>query len=168
MESRIHSIAGATGAIYAIRKKLYEDLPEDTILDDVLTPMRAALKRTRVVFEPAAKAYDTVACCAVAEYGRKVRTLYGNYQLLTHLPQSLMPWRNPIFIQFVSHKVGRLLVPWALAAAFVANLFLLSGFYLATFVLQVAWYLAAVTGYLLSKRGVVEPALITSENERAA
>jgi poly-beta-1,6-N-acetyl-D-glucosamine synthase len=168
MESRIHSIAGATGAIYAIRRELYEDLPEDTILDDVLTPMRAALKGKRVVFEPAAKAYDSVACCAKAEYGRKVRTLYGNYQLLTHLPQSLMPWRNPIFIQFVSHKVARLLVPWAMAAVFVANLFLLSGIYLATFLLQVALYLAAAAGYRLSKRGVVEAALITSESERAA
>src|SRR5262245_31024305 len=35
MESEIHSIAGATGAIYAIRRELYEELPEDTILDDV-------------------------------------------------------------------------------------------------------------------------------------
>ena len=82
LESDVHSIAGATGAIYAIRRELYEELPENTLLDDVLTPMRIVLKGKRTVFDPDAKAYDTVACCPLAEYGRKVRTLTGNYQLV--------------------------------------------------------------------------------------
>src|SRR6185436_11709939 len=47
MESEIHSIPGATGAIYAIRRKLYEELPHDTILDDVLTPLRIVLQGKR-------------------------------------------------------------------------------------------------------------------------
>src|SRR5204862_342008 len=43
LESDIHSVAGATGAIYAIRRELYRDLPEETLLDDVLTPLRIVL-----------------------------------------------------------------------------------------------------------------------------
>jgi cellulose synthase/poly-beta-1,6-N-acetylglucosamine synthase-like glycosyltransferase len=168
MESQIHSMAGATGAIYAIRRELYEDLPEGTILDDVLTPLRILLKGKRTVFEPTAKAYDSVACCTQAEYGRKVRTLCGNYQLLVHLPQALLPWRNPILIQFLSHKVGRLLVPWALLMLFVTNLFLLTGFYAFTFALQAAWYACAAGGFFLSKRATVAPILIPSEVKRAA
>jgi poly-beta-1,6-N-acetyl-D-glucosamine synthase len=167
MESEIHSIAGATGAIYAIRRELFEDLPEDTILDDVMTPMRIVLKGKRTVFEPEAKAYDTVACCARAEYGRKVRTLCGNYQLLTQLPQTLLPWRNPVFLQFISHKVGRLLAPWALLSLFVTNLFMLTGIYALTFVLQVAWYAFAFAGFTLARREVTT-VLIPSESERAA
>src|SRR5262244_3217188 len=69
MESDIHSVCGATGAIYAIRRELYEELPEDTILDDVLTPLRIVLRGKRTVFEPEAKAYDSIACCPLAEYG---------------------------------------------------------------------------------------------------
>jgi len=166
MESRIHSIPGATGAIYAIRRDLYEELPPDTILDDVLTPLRITLKGLRVIFEQEAKAYDTAACCASAEYMRKVRTLCGNYQLLAQLPQALLPWRNPILFQFLSHKVGRLLVPWALGSLFVANLFLLHGIYIAAFVLQMAWYAFACAGYIISKP--VSPNPIQSQSERAA
>jgi cellulose synthase/poly-beta-1,6-N-acetylglucosamine synthase-like glycosyltransferase len=168
MESEIHSIAGATGAIYAIRRELYEELPEDTILDDVLTPMRIVFKGKRTVFEARAKAYDGVACCPRAEYGRKVRTLCGNYQLLRALPMALSPWRNPIFVQFVSHKAGRLLVPWALLALFITNLFMLHGIYAVTFALQAAWYVLAATGYVMSRREVVPAVLIPDESKRAA
>jgi poly-beta-1,6-N-acetyl-D-glucosamine synthase len=167
-ESDIHSVAGATGAIYAIRRELYEDLPEDTLLDDVLTPLRIVLKGSRTVFDPDAKAYDTVSCCALAEYGRKVRTLAGNYQLLKHAPQAVVPWRNPIFFQFVSHKIARLLVPWALLVLFATNLFMLRGIYVLTFSLQIAWYLCAAAGYLLSKREIVMPILAPNEGKRAA
>src|SRR5215831_18092347 len=73
MESQIHSIAGATGAIYAIRRQLYRELPEGVLLDDVLTPLNIVLAGKRVVFDPEAKAYDGVSCCPLAEYRRKVR-----------------------------------------------------------------------------------------------
>jgi cellulose synthase/poly-beta-1,6-N-acetylglucosamine synthase-like glycosyltransferase len=168
LESQIHSIAGATGAIYAIRRELYEDLPEDTLLDDVLTPLRIVLKGKRTVFDADAKAHDIVACCPMAEYGRKVRTLAGNYQLLKQLPELLAPWRNPIFVQFLSHKVGRLLVPWALIALFISNLFMLHGIYALTFSMQAAWYIFAGAGYLISKRGIAVPVLIPGESKRAA
>ena len=168
MESEIHSIAGATGAIYAIRRELYKDLPEDTILDDVLTPLRIILRGKRTVFEPEAKAYDSVACCPLAEYRRKVRTLCGNYQLLASLPQALSPWKNPIFIQFVSHKLGRLVVPWALIALFITNLFMLRGVYTVTFSLQAAWYAFALIGHFLSRREIIAPIVIPTQSKRAA
>jgi cellulose synthase/poly-beta-1,6-N-acetylglucosamine synthase-like glycosyltransferase len=152
MESQIHSLPGATGAIYAIRRELYRELPADTLIDDVVVPMRIVLHGKRAVFDSSAKAYDQVACCAKAEFSRKVRTLAGNYQLLMQLPQLLLPWRNPIFVQFVSHKIGRLLVPYALTTLFVSNAFILHGFYAWTFAIQAAWYACASAGYLLSNR----------------
>ncbi|MBI4465504.1 MAG: glycosyltransferase family 2 protein [Acidobacteria bacterium] len=149
LESEIHSAVGASGALYAIRRELIQPLLEDTILDDVAIPMQTVLAGRRIVFEPAAKAYDRVACCPHAEFGRKVRTLMGNYQLLTQMPTLLLPWRNPVFLQFISHKVGRLLVPYFLVGLFVSNLFLRQGFYLVMFVLQSTWYLLACTGALV-------------------
>ena len=55
--------------------------------------------------------------------GRKRRTLTGNYQLLSEMPELLSCRRNPIFVQFISHKVGRLLVPWDWPRLFISNLF---------------------------------------------
>jgi len=169
MESGIHSTPGATGAIYAIRRELYSDLPEDTLLDDVLIPLRIVLGGKRAVFDPEAKAYDMVACCPLAEYDRKVRTLSGNYQLLAQAPELLLPWRNPIFFQFVSHKLGRLLVPYALIGAIVTNLFMLHGIYAVIFLLQAGWYICAAAGHWVSKReAIVEPILLPEESRRAA
>ena len=168
MESAIHSVAGATGAIYAIRRELYQELPEDTLIDDVVTPMRIVLAGKRTIFDPEARAYDNVACCPQAEYGRKVRTLAGNYQLLAQLPQLLLPWRNPIFVQFLSHKVARLLVPYALMTLLLSNVFILHGVYALFFSLQSAWYFFATTGYMFSKRKVSTPVLIADESKRAA
>ncbi|HEY3127936.1 MAG TPA: glycosyltransferase family 2 protein [Acidobacteriota bacterium] len=151
MEVEIHSMIGATGAIYAIRRELFKELPEDTILDDVAIPLRALLAGKRTIFDPAARAYD-VECTPEMEYRRKVRTLMGNYQLLAQMPELLLPSRNPLFMQFLSHKVGRLFVPYFLAALFLANLFLLSGFYLVFFVLQITWYFLACVGSIVSSQ----------------
>lgn len=148
MESDIGSTVGATGALYAIRRELFQPLPERIILDDVLIPMRIAIGGKRVIFEPAARAYDQVACCPEAEFRRKVRTLAGNYQLVALMPGLLFPWRNPVFFQFVSHKMGRLLVPYFLAMLFFSNCFLLHGFYWVPFAAQWIWYLLALGGYL--------------------
>ena len=122
-------------------------------MDDIAIPMRAVLAGKRLVFESGAKAYDRPACCAQAEFRRKVRTLAGNYQLICHMPELLNPRRNPVCIQFVSHKLGRLLVPYWLVTLFISNLFLLKGFYLVFIGLQASLYLLA----LLGAKAIQEP-----------
>jgi cellulose synthase/poly-beta-1,6-N-acetylglucosamine synthase-like glycosyltransferase len=121
-ESRIGSTLGATGAIYALRRSLYRPLPPDTILDDVLTPMRAVLDGYRVVFSEHAYAFDRAAADADAEQRRKVRTLAGNVQILWLEPRLLVPFVNPVWLQYASHKLGRLLVPYALLLLFASSI----------------------------------------------
>ena len=150
LESDIHSVPGTTGAIYALRRELFAPIRPRTVLDDVQIPMRAVLKGKRVLFEPAAIAYDQVSHEASVEYEKKRRTLMGNYELLVEMPELLLPWRNPIFLQLFSHKVGRLIVPYCLIALFFSNMYLLHGFYLVFFLCQLTWYLLALTGCLLS------------------
>jgi poly-beta-1,6-N-acetyl-D-glucosamine synthase len=120
-ESAIGSTLGATGAIYAVRRALYQPLPADTILDDVLTPMRLVLAGHRVVFSERAFAFDSAAADADTEQRRKVRTLAGNVQILAQEPRLLVPFVNPVWLQYLSHKVGRLVVPYALIALFTAS-----------------------------------------------
>ena len=154
LESTVGSTLGATGAIYAIRRALYQPLPADTILDDVLTPMRVVLGGFRVVFNDRARAFDRAAADADAEARRKVRTLAGNYQILSLEPRLLLPWRNPVWLQYLSHKLGRLAVPYALLAIFFASVVLAASagpvsFYGAALMAQVVFYLLAGVGALL-------------------
>jgi len=118
-ESAAGSTIGVSGALYALRRELWRPLPEETILDDVLVPMRARLANKRVVLEPLAKAFDRVAENR-REFGRKVRTLSGNFQLLALEPALAAPWRNPSWFGLVSHKLTRLAVPYAMVTALFA------------------------------------------------
>jgi poly-beta-1,6-N-acetyl-D-glucosamine synthase len=121
-ESRVWSTLGATGAIYALRRSCWTPLPAGTLLDDVLAPMRAVLAGGRIVFDERAIAYDRASTDAKAESRRKTRTLAGNYQILAQEPRLLVPFVNPVWLQYVSHKIGRLVVPWALLGVFVSSL----------------------------------------------
>lgn len=156
LESRVGSTAGVTGALYAIRRASFPALDPRLILDDVAVPMAVAASGLRVLFEPRAKAFDRSARDAAAEYRRKVRTLAGNYQLVSLWPWLLNPARNPLFWQFVSHKLARLAVPWCLPLLFASSgvLALSSAWFLPVFAAQAAFYLLAGAGRLLEGSGV--------------
>jgi cellulose synthase/poly-beta-1,6-N-acetylglucosamine synthase-like glycosyltransferase len=154
-ESAVWSTMGATGAVYALRRALWEPLPADTLLDDVLAPMRAVLGGHRIVFEEDAQAFDRTSPDAAAESRRKTRTLAGNYQILLQEPRLLIPFANPVWLQYVSHKVGRLIVPWALVGALFASAAMAesSWFYTTAFGLQLGFYgLAAIGGVMDARR----------------
>ncbi len=121
-ESEVHSTIGVTGAICAVRKSLFPVLPAGTILDDVYWPLTVALRGYRIVHEPRAHAFDQLPERSVDEFRRKVRTLSGNLQLVQRLPAVLRPWKNPLWIQFWSHKLMRLAVPWAMLILIVLGI----------------------------------------------
>lgn len=120
-EARVDSVIGCTGAIYAIRRELYTDLPPGTILDDVVVPMQIALKGWRAAYIPEAIAFDPQTLDPDKEAERKLRTLVGNYQMIEQYPNWLLPWRNRLWIQLISHKYARLTVPWLMIAAVALN-----------------------------------------------
>ena len=154
-ESRVWSTLGATGAIYALRRSLWRSLPAATLLDDVLAPMRAVLGGYRVVFDERAIAFDGASKDAAAEARRKTRTLAGNYQILALEPRLLLPFVNPVWMQYISHKIGRLIVPWILVALFCTSATLAPTggvIYIAALVLQLAFYGLAAAGGWFSVR----------------
>jgi cellulose synthase/poly-beta-1,6-N-acetylglucosamine synthase-like glycosyltransferase len=114
------STVGVSGALYAIRRELFQPIPEETILDDVLVPARVRLGGRRVAYQPLAIAFDRAAPSG-REFRRKVRTLAGNFQLLLLEPSLFLPWRNPAWFDFVSHKLTRLAVPFLLPIALGAS-----------------------------------------------
>ena len=134
------SVPGATGAIYAIRRKFFRPLPVQTLLDDVLVPMHVCMLGYRTIFENRAIAYDIVSNNLDLEKKRKVRTLAGNWQLLFLEPALLNPLKNPLWIRFMSHKIFRLLIPYCfITLIFVA--FVLKDAYSYIFLVSVALFL---------------------------
>lgn len=69
-----------------------------------------------MVFARDARAFETRQSTWTNEYRRKVRTLTGNIQLCLWLPSVLIPFHNPIWVQFLFHKLFRLLTPYWLIA----------------------------------------------------
>jgi cellulose synthase/poly-beta-1,6-N-acetylglucosamine synthase-like glycosyltransferase len=118
-EARVHSAVGVSGSVYALRRALWAPLPAGLILDDLYLPMRLVLDGWRIGFTDDALAFETRKVAASQEYRRKVRTLTGNFQLCAWLPAVLVPVRNPIWLQFVCHKLLRLLTPWCAFAVAV-------------------------------------------------
>lgn len=154
MEADSGSVVGATGAFYAVRRSLLVSIPAETILDDVFLPMNVVQRGSRAVFDDRAHAWDLASQGTGREFGRKVRTLTGNYQLV-----QLAPWlltaRNPIRFEFVSHKLCRLLVPFALAAALASSAVLSGAFFRAVLLLQLGFYALGMLAIMQPGRGLV-------------
>ena len=146
-ESRLGTMLGATGAFYAIRRELFQPIPADALLDDVVVPFRAIERGYRAVLEPQAVVFDRVAADARAEFVRKTRTLAGNFQLLRYFPWLLNPFRGLVAWQFLSHKLLRLFVPYCLAVMFFASWFLrFDPFYILLAAGQAVFYGLAAAG----------------------
>ena len=137
--SQVDSMFGATGSIYTIRRELFVPMPENILLDDMFLPLSAFFKGYRLVMEDSAVAWD-VPTSVEAEFGRKVRTLAGNYQLLQHYPELILPMRNRMWLHFMSYKMGRLILPWLLAIVLVLSFFLPEPWMAAALTLQGLFY----------------------------
>ena len=120
--SQLDSVPGATGCIYAIRRALAVPLPAGTLLDDVYEPLAAFFRGYRVILEPKAKAFDYPTALQ-SEFGRKVRTLAGVLQIIRHYPKLLSP-SNRMLGHFISHKLGRLVLPYLLIAVAITSFLL--------------------------------------------
>lgn len=146
-ESDLKSLLGVTGAIYMAKTKLLPDVPEDSLLDDMYIPLAMVQKGYEVKFCEEAIAFDTESNSIKEEFSRKVRTLAGNYQLMKQLPWLLSLRKNPLFFQFISHKVARLIMPFALMALFISSFFLMLPEKKFIIAIQVLFYSYSLLGY---------------------
>ena len=152
--SQLDSMFGATGPFYAMRRSLAVPVPEDILLDDMYLPLQGAFRRGyRCVVEPGAVAYDYPTDRDV-EFRRKVRTLAGNYQLWAVCPWLLGP-SNRSLLDFLSYKVGRLLLPHLLIVLAVLSFFLPSPWHLVALGGQIAFYGLALADPWLPDRFIL-------------
>jgi cellulose synthase/poly-beta-1,6-N-acetylglucosamine synthase-like glycosyltransferase len=107
MESRIHSVVGGDGAIYAIRRELYEELLESDI-NDFVNPLQIILKGYRGVYEPEAICWEETAGKFEKEYQRKIRIINRSFSGLLRVSSVMNPFKTGFFsIEIVSHKFLR-------------------------------------------------------------
>jgi cellulose synthase/poly-beta-1,6-N-acetylglucosamine synthase-like glycosyltransferase len=108
--SEIDSACNTTGSIYTVRRSLVEAIPEDTLTDDAVIPLRACFQGYRIIVDPEAVVYEHRSF-AGGEFKRKLRTLSGLWQVHVRLPQ-LFTRANRMRFHFFSHKSARLVLPW--------------------------------------------------------
>jgi cellulose synthase/poly-beta-1,6-N-acetylglucosamine synthase-like glycosyltransferase len=141
----------ATGAIYAIRRSLFRLIP-DGVSDDFVTSTAVIVQGYRLVFAPDAIAYEPVAATSKVEFGRKVRVIVRSWRAFIFMRELLNPFRYKFYaIQLFSHKILRYLEVFPLILLFLASLLLwnVSPFYQLAAVMQILFYMLAVSGLLM-------------------
>lgn len=158
-DARLCTAVGAAGELFAVRRELFERLPEDTLLDDFVCSMRIAARGYRIAYCKTAYALETPSADMREEGKRKQRIAAGGLQAVWRLRRLLNPFRyGVLWFQYVSHRMLRWTVtPVALVALVPLNIALvwsahplLYGILLA---LQATFWLAAGAGWLLARQG---------------
>jgi cellulose synthase/poly-beta-1,6-N-acetylglucosamine synthase-like glycosyltransferase len=153
-ESLGGSVISATGAMYAIRRELFREVP-DGVTDDFVTSTRVIAAGRRLVFEPAAIAYEPVAGSSAREYRRKVRIMTRGLRGVAVARDLLDPARHGFYaLQLLTHKVLRRLMAIPLIVIFVTSLFLWDDgpIYRVALVGQLLVYGLGIIGLLLRDR----------------
>ena len=139
LESRVGSIIGADGGMYAVEKRRFHAPSDDAILDDFVISMNIARAGYRVVYEPSAVAWEKGTKTSREEFNRKVRVVAGGIQSLK-LGEGVPKLTQPLLLFcYLFHKLMRWAVPLLLLLLF-----------LFTFVLVTEpFYLAVLCGQIL-------------------
>jgi len=151
MESRLGYVAGANGAIYAIRRDLFAPLPTETINDDFLISMRIVKSGKWCLYEKNAVAYEEVAPDTASEFRRHIRDGAGHYIAIRQLVGLLNPFLGMRSFVYWSHRILRWVAPFILVCVFVLNMLLAEKHPYSWFLaVQITFYLFALLGYAVS------------------
>lgn len=148
LQSKVGSITGCCGCIYAVRRDLYTVLTAD-LISDLVQPLHVLKRGYRVVFEPRAVASEYSTSSAGKEFHMRVRVIARALRGILSVRSLLLPWKFPwISIQLLSHKLLRWCVPIFLLSMLVTSAFLSAQrFYLDTLILQFLFYAFAAITY---------------------
>ena len=167
IDSDFYSIVGAAGELFSVRKDLWSNVEENTILDDFVISMQVAQMGYRIRYEPDAYAMELPSANLDEERKRKIRIATGGFQAMKKFRGLYRFWKHPrLSFLYISHRVLRWAVsPICLILMFVINAILAiaydSTFYEWLFVLQSSFYFLAFLGFLANKNKRQIPLLST-------
>jgi cellulose synthase/poly-beta-1,6-N-acetylglucosamine synthase-like glycosyltransferase len=146
MEARLGAILNASGCIYALRRECFSPIPQNTILEDFVIPMRARRLGFSVLYDPEAVAIEFPASSVSGEFTRRVRLAVGSFRALGDLVR--VPWRGFTPFALISHKLLRWLVPFFAITLLLSNIFVMrSPSYRVALAAQVLFYCWAGLGF---------------------
>jgi cellulose synthase/poly-beta-1,6-N-acetylglucosamine synthase-like glycosyltransferase len=155
-ESRLGALLGSNGAVYAIRRELFDGIPPGTVLDDFVIPLLARMRTgKRIVYDPRARADEETPKGIAQEFRRRARIGAGGFQCIGLLRGLLHPRHGWTALSFWSHKVLRWACPFFLLAALAANVVLAAvggPVYAALLAGQLLFYALAALGTRLPVR----------------
>lgn len=159
LDGELYSAMGAAGELCAIRRSLYEPMPENALLDDFVMSLRMVDKGYKIAYTSDAYAMEYGSADLTEESKRKRRIAAGGLQSIWWLKDMMNPFHQPLVaFQFISHRVLRWsITPIALLLLIPLNVALVllkaGTVYNWIWILQIIFYLAAFAGYLLDKNG---------------
>ncbi len=161
LESFCHSTLSATGELYAIRTNLFENVSNNTILDDFAISTNVLKKGLLIKYTPEAYAYEKGSASIIEEKKRKVRIAAGSFQSLFSNLQLLNPSKHPFLtFQYFSHKILRwFILPISLFLIPILNLIIIlnnryNDTYIITIAIQLLAFIAIVLGWILKEKVV--------------
>jgi biofilm PGA synthesis N-glycosyltransferase PgaC len=161
LDSKIYTVVGAAGELFAIRRSLYEEIPNDTILDDFLITLKIARKGYRINYEPLAVASEYGSVNVEEEMKRKIRISAGCFQVVYRNFWLLNIFKHPVLaFQFISHKFMRWLITPILMTILlplniiIALLYPTNSLILVMLALQIMFYIMALTGYFAQHKTI--------------
>jgi cellulose synthase/poly-beta-1,6-N-acetylglucosamine synthase-like glycosyltransferase len=157
MESLTGSIISASGALFAIRRELYQSPTDAGVTDDFIISTAVIEEGNRLVFESEALVYERPSVLASGEFTRKVRVMTRGLRAVILRKKLLNPFRYGFYsLALFSHKVLRRLIPFFLLILLACSFFLRSNtpLYAVAFAGQILFFVMALIGYFSRRTGI--------------
>jgi len=154
-ESMLGSCVGADGAIFAMRKYLYQPLQHDEI-NDLVIPLKVIQQGYRVIFHDDLHCFEAPAANAIGEFNRQARITNRTLRALFRNAALMNIFKYPLFsFELISHKLLRFVVPFFMVSLFPMNVLLLSqgSIYYFTFAVQISLYSVSLFRYCQERSG---------------
>ena len=155
-DAELYSAVGAAGELFAIRTELYNEVEPDTLLDDFIISLRVAMRGYKIDYDPEAYAIETASANVKEELKRKIRIAAGGIQSVVRLYPLLNIFKyGMLSFQYISHRVLRwTITPLCLLFILAVNIALAtqSTAFLIILILQILFYVFALTGWLLENK----------------
>ena len=147
------TVFGTNGGIYAIRKSLYQYLPENTMVsDDFLIPIQVIKQGFDVIFEKKAIGRETITRTIRDEFARRIRISVGYFNDLKEIRSLLVPRLTFVSFGLWSHKILRWFAPFLLILLFVSNLLIIDSiFFNIVLIIQIVFYSISFIGFVLGR-----------------
>lgn len=155
-ESRVGSLIGASGCLYAVRRTAYIPLYHEACSDFVICTVMVE-QGLRAVYEPAAVCMEETNRQTAKELRMRVRVITQTYTDLWQHRAMMNPLKSGFYaVQLLSHKVLRYLVPVFLFTLLISSAWLAprSIFFMTILIAQLCFYAAAALSWALERAGL--------------